>query len=609
MKSKRFAGLLWAVLLICTLLSPVDSYADTVHEAQRLMDGIVSFQLQKSGAGSVQAWIDGDLTANAGKTAEWYVLALSQSGTGYDFSSYQTSLAAYLSSTNVTSATSRQKYALAFIATGSSDAYIAETLDNSIGQQGIMSWVYGMHLLNNGYTSEAHTTEEIVNTLLSLQRSDGGWALTGAVSDVDVTAMTVQALAPHYQAHASAIDRALALLSERQLEGGDYASYGTPNPESTAQVITALSALGLDPMTDERFIKNGSTLLDGLEKYRLADGSFSHTAGGAFNHNATVQVFYALTAYKRQQSGSGSLYLLDHRDPAGLSGTAQTEPAVSSTEAPAAPVPTETAASSAETMVSVTAGSETVLTIVSDTAAVTETSAETVTTTGIPETSAAASATTTTRTTIVTETTAGTSDMPAGEGTAIGYRLPVCLVIAGAGGVVCLVLFLLKKRHPKNFIAVLIVTAAAIGFVCLTDFRSAEDYYSGESSVREDAACTVTMTIRCDTIAGKSDASHIPADGVMLETTEFAIAEGDTVFDVLTMAAQRCGIQMEYSGTPEMAYVSGIGYLYEFDFGDLSGWVFHVNGEAPSVGCGEYILQDGDEIAWLYTCDLGNDVK
>ncbi|MGM9626294.1 MAG: DUF4430 domain-containing protein [Eubacteriales bacterium] len=50
-------------------------------------------------------------------------------------------------------------------------------------------------------------------------------------------------------------------------------------------------------------------------------------------------------------------------------------------------------------------------------------------------------------------------------------------------------------------------------------------------------------------------------------------------------------------------------YLYEFDFGDLSGWIYKVNGETPSVGCGDYVLSDGDEIAWLYTCDLGNDLN
>ena len=57
-----------------------------------------------------------------------------------------------------------------------------------------------------------------------------------------------------------------------------------------------------------------------------------------------------------------------------------------------------------------------------------------------------------------------------------------------------------------------------------------------------------------------------------------------------------------------MVYISGIGYLYEFDFGDLSGWIYHVNGDTPFMMCSEYKLSDGDVIEWLYTKDLGNDL-
>ena len=58
-----------------------------------------------------------------------------------------------------------------------------------------------------------------------------------------------------------------------------------------------------------------------------------------------------------------------------------------------------------------------------------------------------------------------------------------------------------------------------------------------------------------------------------------------------------------------MRYIEGISYLYEYDCGDLSGWMYRVNGEIPSVGCGEYRLRDGDCVEWLYTCDLGNDLN
>ena len=56
------------------------------------------------------------------------------------------------------------------------------------------------------------------------------------------------------------------------------------------------------------------------------------------------------------------------------------------------------------------------------------------------------------------------------------------------------------------------------------------------------------------------------------------------------------------------AYIEGIANLYEFDCGELSGWMYRVNGEFPNVGCSLYKLKDGDTVEWVYTCDLGRDV-
>ena len=56
-----------------------------------------------------------------------------------------------------------------------------------------------------------------------------------------------------------------------------------------------------------------------------------------------------------------------------------------------------------------------------------------------------------------------------------------------------------------------------------------------------------------------------------------------------------------------MTYIAGIRYLYEFDFGDMSGWVYHVNGESPFIGCAGYKVKPGDVIEWMYTLDLGVD--
>jgi hypothetical protein len=120
------------------------------------------------------------------------------------------------------------------------------------------------------------------------------------------------------------------------------------------------------------------------------------------------------------------------------------------------------------------------------------------------------------------------------------------------------------------------------------------------------------MTIRCDTLIGKADPERIPKDGEIMPVTSYEIEEGDTVYDILIEAVKEYGIQAENRGSSSnahgMIYIAGINYLYEQQFGELSGWIYHVNGVAPSCGCGDYILKDGDVIEWHYTCDLGRDL-
>lgn len=556
MKNKPRTGAVACVLTLLILftgIAPISaSNAEhTVNEAYSIIDGILNHKLTDSGAEDVQSWINSGLTHTAGSASEWYIIALSRYGQ-YDFSSYEKALSDYLDHNRVASASSRQKYAMALIATQSKNSYVAQTMNDSIGKQGIMSWVYGLHLLNNGRVSDAFTTSDVIEQLVSLQCDDGGWAITGVYGDVDVTAMTVQALAPHYltdTAVKASVNRALDLLSARQLDDGDYASYGVSNPESVAQVIVALSSLGIDPATDERFIKNGNTLIDGIGKYRLPDGSFCHTEKGASNENATAQVLHSMIAYLRLKNGLKSFYLFD-----GVS--LHTEPPSSESDQPVPPpdsLPAKTPTSTHEVD--------------------------------------------------------GASEQMTDHNSQNSYKPWVCLIIVGIGGIACFILCLTGKRHFKNFIVVLIAVAVSVIFVCATDFQTADDYYNGEDAPKDNVTGTVKLTVRCDTIVELSDSEHIPSNGVILEMTEFEIQEGDTVYDILTEAARKYNIQLEYNGTAEMAYIVGINYLYEFDFGDLSGWVFRVNGEPPSVGCGEYTLRDGDTIEWHYSCALGNDIE
>ncbi|MEG0258798.1 MAG: DUF4430 domain-containing protein [Lysinibacillus sp.] len=106
---------------------------------------------------------------------------------------------------------------------------------------------------------------------------------------------------------------------------------------------------------------------------------------------------------------------------------------------------------------------------------------------------------------------------------------------------------------------------------------------------------------------------YVPKDGVILKTSKYELlSEDDTVWTVLSRAVKEHNIQMEYQGANEniykSVYVEGINHLYEFSAGELSGWMYKVNGVYPNYGCSQYVLKDGDVIEWNYTVDLGRDL-
>ena len=188
--------------------------------------------------------------------------------------------------------------------------------------QGINGAVFALLALDSGsYEIPRNTAdgtqasrELYVDYILTTECSGGGWALSGMEADIDITAMTVQALAKYRdrQDVADAIDRALILLSERQNEDGGYTAAApdgsaSESSESVSQVIVALTELGIS-MDDPRFVKNGHTLEDRLLDYLTENNGFRHVMEGEANLIATEQAFYALVAIHRMEQGQTTLY-------------------------------------------------------------------------------------------------------------------------------------------------------------------------------------------------------------------------------------------------------------------------------------------------------------
>ena len=127
---------------------------------------------------------------------------------------------------------------------------------------------------------------------------------------------------------------------------------------------------------------------------------------------------------------------------------------------------------------------------------------------------------------------------------------------------------------------------------------------------------TCTLSVRCDTILDNISSLNpekkelVASNGVIFEAADVTFYEGENVFNILQREMKRAKIHMEFRNTPiyNSAYIRGINNLYEFDCGELSGWMYKVNDWFPNYGCSRYQLKNGDIIEWVFTCDLGRDV-
>lgn len=559
MKNKIFALLLLTAIAV-TLFGQTAFFSESnnVGEYKKLLDDIIVYNLEFTGSENTAKWLEN----GAGNGTDFYAISLWQLGDYEDLSAYAQAIEKFIASTDVKSAVTRQKNGLALMASGKKDSELLLNLaDSTIGEMGIMSLIYGLNLLNNGAYSEKYTAEGIARELVSMQFADGGWALSGIYSDVDVTSMTIQALAPHISENQKifeSVEKAVMFLSQKQLDDGGFQSYGTENPESSAQTIIALSSVGIDPINDERFIKNGKSPFDGMMKFRLEDGSFSHFEGQSANGMATYQAFMAITAIIRFNLGLGPLFMLDN---APQDNGISFEEDIDSIDEHQEPQEEEKAEDNAESEF------EKNDELQSD-----------------------------------TENTASDAEKTDGDSRKIAIAVIIAVV-----GTALIIVCIVKKQKPATYIFVIAVTGILIGAVFLTEIETPDNYY-GRSKDKEKAVGTVTIQIRCDVIT-EFDSEYIPKDGTILPETEFDIEDGDTVYDILVEAVKKYSIHIETTGPKNIVYVNGINHLYEFDYGDLSGWIYRVNGEIVSVGCGQCILKDGDKIDWSYTRNLGLDLE
>lgn len=361
MKGKKLASLLLALLLVlacCPVPSAqaADGGGYTREDIAWYMDGIVSWCAGRLGVSEDAMLSTQTAEYAAAGGLDWYTLYMYRAGYESDYAAYGSALEDAVSQKyqenggldrvrasewhrTGLAATACGGDALAFgtNAAGETINLVADGVydrgkTEDLGAQGINGLTWGLLLLDSrGYSvpaGAADTRETILTRILSAQSAERGFSLSGEGVSADLTAMTLQALAPYQNSThvftvtdkatgttvertvSEAIELALGALSACQMENGGFGDDGESS-ESAAQVIIALCALGIDPATDARFVKRGGSVLDALLRFAKPDGGFAHTLEkGADGSNAMAgeQALGALTAYMRFKDGLHSLY-------------------------------------------------------------------------------------------------------------------------------------------------------------------------------------------------------------------------------------------------------------------------------------------------------------
>lgn len=363
----KISKIIISLVLIFTITSlPISAEEKDVirEDIVGKIEDIITWKKSTYRLGKDEPLLNQRFLENAGDTTgDWYLIGMGRIGYEDEYDRYlaviQDKVEKRYREKNKLSdskATEWHRISLAILAAGGDPTTVGEkngtpihliadgTYDRgktrSLGTQGINGWIWGLITLDSLryiVPEDAHDTRNtMIEEILKNQLQDGGFSLNSSLTDPDITAMAIQALAPYYNSEETysykqkardeqvtkavreVVDEALEILSEIQLEDGDFESWERPNAESTAQVIVALTTLGIDPLTDERFIKNGNTLLDGIVKYQRPDGGFIHSEmydpenptslPEESNSMASEQVLYALVSMYRFYEGYRTLY-------------------------------------------------------------------------------------------------------------------------------------------------------------------------------------------------------------------------------------------------------------------------------------------------------------
>lgn len=342
-----------SVALISTFAFHQQADAKAKIEPMEFINDIVEWKKEKMQLDKDDQLLNYDFLKNAGTTAvDWYIVGLGRVGYPDLYENYRAILENVVTQKytlpeklSESKSTEWHRMTLAYLAAGGDATSVGHQKINliqdgtydrgktkAIDAQGINGLIWGLITLDalkyEVPKDSFDDRQKLIERLLSKQLPDGGFSFEMDESDVDMTAMALQALAPYKndekkyngQTVYDAITSALEFLKKEQTNSGAFKMGGEENLESTAQVVVAVTSLGLDP--EKEFIKKGNSLIDGMLQFQLKDGGFIHSKKynkdnptalpDESNTMASEQALYAFVSIERENREMRSLY--DFRD-------------------------------------------------------------------------------------------------------------------------------------------------------------------------------------------------------------------------------------------------------------------------------------------------------
>ncbi|MBQ9827738.1 MAG: terpene cyclase/mutase family protein [Lachnospiraceae bacterium] len=328
----KAASFIFAFVLMLAGASP--AFADDAPEDKYLQEKLdEAYEGLQKKTGSKQILKASDYYAPGDSTGDWTAMAVAIAGKDDDTEGYLKGLREYIETEYASGGFDRakptefQRMSLTILMLGGDPQEFAKDPEGNyldlIGmgtysfREGSPSWqgsnavMYALVVMESAGVDAPKgsgiTKESLIKELLGYQKEDGSFALSPAVDGFpDVTAMAIYALAPYRDDPevSAALDKAVDYISGLQADDGGIAGFtGEQDCETISQVIMALASLGIDPFTDERFVKNGHTLIEALDRFRLEDGTYMHAASvGNTDYMSTESAMIALLSVQRRRS-------------------------------------------------------------------------------------------------------------------------------------------------------------------------------------------------------------------------------------------------------------------------------------------------------------------